>query len=186
MTAGRFLRPAVVVRAPEIETADNLPEQSLMADANPRARAEPETALLGDPPDATRARPGADADALIRRLETLSTQRRPWEPLWQDLADFVLPRRAGFARATTPGEAVDPRLFDATAIQANDLLAAALHGMLTNPATPWFGLRLAGTADELIIRAGPGVAAISPSAVGNSAGGRTICSIGAGSIRPPN
>ena len=33
------------------------------------------------------------------------------------------------------------QIFDSSPIQAVELLAASLHGMLTNPSTPWFTLR---------------------------------------------
>ncbi len=33
------------------------------------------------------------------------------------------------------------QVFDSSPIQAVELLAASLHGMLTNPSTPWFTLR---------------------------------------------
>ena len=32
-------------------------------------------------------------------------------------------------------------IFDSSPLQALELLAASLHGMLTNPSTPWFTLR---------------------------------------------
>ena len=33
------------------------------------------------------------------------------------------------------------RIFDSSPLQALELLASSLHGMLTNPSTPWFTLR---------------------------------------------
>jgi len=84
----------------------------------------------------------ASAGELLRRLGEMQAKRATWEAHWQELADHVLPRRAEIVRHGSPGEKRMGKLYDATAIQANELLAAALHGMLTSPATPWFELAL--------------------------------------------
>jgi hypothetical protein len=83
------------------------------------------------------------AGELLRRLGEMQAKRATWEHHWQELADHVLPRRAEIVRHGSPGDKRMGKLYDATAIQANELLAAALHGMLTSPATPWFELALA-------------------------------------------
>lgn len=101
------------------------------------------------------ARASADAGELLRRLGELQAKRATWEHHWQELADHVLPRRAEIVRHGSPGEKRMGKLFDATAIQANELLAAALHGMLTSPVSPWFELAL-GDAKRM---QEPGVAA---------------------------
>ena len=40
-------------------------------------------------------------------------------------------------------------IFDSSPIQAVELLAASLHGMMTNPSTPWFSLRFKDSALEM-------------------------------------
>ncbi len=83
------------------------------------------------------------ADSVLRRQEELAGERRTWEHAWAEIADFVLPRRASFQARPGPGETrvKGGKVFDSTAIHANELLAAGLHGMLTNPAERWFGLK---------------------------------------------
>lgn len=96
-----------------------------------------------------------NAKDLIRRAEELRLRRVSWESHWQELADVVLPRRADIVARTTPGGKRTQRLFDATGIEANELLAAGLHGMLTSPATRWFelGLRDDAFADARDVQA---------------------------------
>lgn len=83
-------------------------------------------------------------DLVVKRQEQMAAQRGQWESVWQEIAEHVLPRRADFAGAITPGAKRTQKLFDGTAPQANELLAAALHGMLANPAGRWFQLRTPG------------------------------------------
>ena len=75
---------------------------------------------------------------LDRRFKQLQTQRSNWENHWQELADYMLPRKADITRKRTQGDKRTERIFDGTAIHAVELLASSLHGMLTSPSTPWF------------------------------------------------
>ena len=81
------------------------------------------------------------ANALLKQLSRLEVQRQTWEDLWQDIADYVVPRKADITKKRTPGDKRTDRLYDATAIHAAELLSASLHGMLTNATMPWFSLR---------------------------------------------
>ena len=78
---------------------------------------------------------------LHRRLEGLTKKRSNWESHWQELADFMLPRKADIVKVREPGDKRTELIFDGTAIHAVELLASSLHGMLTSPSTPWFSLR---------------------------------------------
>ena len=78
---------------------------------------------------------------LLKRWTELDTQRATWEDLWQDIADYCVPRKADITRKRSAGDNRAERLFDATAVHSAELLAASLHGMLTNAATSWFSLR---------------------------------------------
>jgi len=71
----------------------------------------------------------------------LYQQRQVWESHWQEIADFVVPRKADVTKKRTDGDKRSELIFDSTAIQAAELLSASLHGMLTNSATRWFSLR---------------------------------------------
>lgn len=81
------------------------------------------------------------AVSLLRRLRTLEEQRSNWETHWQEIADYMRPRKADITKSRTPGEKRTELIFDGTAIHAAEMLSASLHGMLTNMATPWFSLR---------------------------------------------
>ena len=79
--------------------------------------------------------------SLIARFDRLKTQRQNWETHWQEVADYMQPRKADVTKTRSKGDKRTELIFDASPIQAVELLAASLHGMLTNPATPWFSLR---------------------------------------------
>lgn len=78
---------------------------------------------------------------LDRRYKTLKSQRTNWESHWQQLADYMLPRKADITKKRMQGDKRTELIFDGTAIHAVELLAASLHGMLTSPSTPWFSMR---------------------------------------------
>ena len=78
---------------------------------------------------------------LLRRLKSLEEARSTWEAHWQEIADFMRPRKADITKQRTPGQKRTEQMFDGTAIHAAEMLAASLHGMLTSMATPWFSLR---------------------------------------------
>ena len=76
----------------------------------------------------------------IKRFEQLRTNRSTWEDTWQQTLDHVVPRKADITRFQTPGSQRGTELFDGTAEHSNEVLAGALHSMLTNPSSQWFEL----------------------------------------------
>jgi hypothetical protein len=78
---------------------------------------------------------------LNTRYQTLKTQRSNWEQHWQQLADYMLPRKADIVKKRTQGDKRTDLIYDGTAIHAVELLSSSLHGMLTSPSTPWFSMR---------------------------------------------
>ena len=78
---------------------------------------------------------------LDRRLKTLQSQRSNWEKHWQELADYMLPRKADITKKRTQGDKRTELIYDGTAVHAVELLSSSLHGMLTSPSTPWFSMR---------------------------------------------
>jgi hypothetical protein len=70
-----------------------------------------------------------DAEAILAGHGRALDRRRPIEPVWQACYDHVLPPIAG-----------GPALFDATAADAAEQLAASLLAELTPPWSRWFGL----------------------------------------------
>ena len=81
------------------------------------------------------------AAMLLKRYGTLQTQRQNWESHWQEIADYIVPRKADITKKRTGGDKRTELIYDGTAIHAAELMSASLHGMLTNAATPWFSLR---------------------------------------------
>ena len=78
---------------------------------------------------------------IMARFDRLKTGRQNWETHWQEVADYMQPRKADVTRTRSKGDKRTELVFDSSPIQAVELLAASLHGMLTNPSTPWFSLR---------------------------------------------
>jgi hypothetical protein len=78
---------------------------------------------------------------IMARFDRLKTGRQNWETHWQEVADYMQPRKADVTRSRSKGDKRTELVFDSSPIQAVELLAASLHGMLTNPSTPWFSLR---------------------------------------------
>ncbi len=80
------------------------------------------------------------AQEILRRYRRAKQARGPWESIWQDCYDFVLPQRSALAPSVAPDRRAD-RLFDGTAPDAADQLAASLMSQLVPPWTRWFGLQ---------------------------------------------
>ena len=82
--------------------------------------------------------------ALDRRLKTLTSQRSNWESHWQELADYMLPRKADITKKRSQGDKRTELIYDGTAIHSVELLAASLHGMLNLPPIkcPWLSIGL--------------------------------------------
>ena len=78
---------------------------------------------------------------LLTRFGRLAGQRQNWETHWQEVADYMMPRKSDVTKKRTRGDKRMELIFDSSPLQALELLAASLHGMLTNPSTPWFTLR---------------------------------------------
>jgi hypothetical protein len=84
----------------------------------------------------------ATFDYIKKRLDKLEADRGTWESHWQEILDYVMPRKAEITFLRSRGEKRTEVLFDSTAITANNLLAASLQGTLTSPSLPWFSLKL--------------------------------------------
>jgi len=84
----------------------------------------------------------ATYEYIKKRVDALVSDRGTWEVNWQEILDYVMPRKADVVTLRTKGEKRTEVLFDSTAITANNLLAASLHGTLTSPSLPWFSIKL--------------------------------------------
>lgn len=69
-------------------------------------------------------------------------RRQAWEPLWRDCYAYALPQRGlGLGSEFTPARRHQESLFDGTAPDAVEQLAASLLAELTPPWSQWFSLR---------------------------------------------
>jgi hypothetical protein len=79
--------------------------------------------------------------AILSRFQRAKSRRRPWEGLWRDCYAYALPQRgAGLGAEFEPARNHAERLFDGTATDAVEQLAASLLAELTPPWSEWFGL----------------------------------------------
>jgi hypothetical protein len=74
-------------------------------------------------------------------FDSLKNHRSTWETHWQDVADFMLPRKADITQIRIRGDKRHDQIYDGTATHALELLAASLHGMLTSTTSSWFSLK---------------------------------------------
>ena len=82
---------------------------------------------------------------LKNNLSRLMEKRSNWESHWQEVADYMLPRKADITMERPKGDKRHTVIFDGTAIHSLELLASSLHGMLTSSVNRWFGLRYKDT-----------------------------------------
>lgn len=80
--------------------------------------------------------------ALLKFYEAQKADRQPWDSLFQEAADFLLPRRAAFTTNISKGERREDYLYDDTGPWALEQFANGLHSMLTSPLSRWFDLQI--------------------------------------------
>ncbi len=84
-----------------------------------------------------------DPEKLIDRYQRLKSDRGNWEAQWEDIARFCAPRRMGFTGQRTTGDRrITPQIYNPIGVSCTQTLAAALHGMVMNPATRRLKIRL--------------------------------------------
>lgn len=102
----------------------------------------PEDANTHGTPRGQRVTTGGCATAgpsLRARAAAARERRSQWESHWQECSDFVLPQSKGFGWRETPGARRHDQVFDGTAADAVEQLAASLLSELTPPWSRWFG-----------------------------------------------
>lgn len=76
----------------------------------------------------------------LQELDRLKGERANFENIWQEIADWMLPRKNNIQGSHAAGEAKYNNILDSTGMTSLELLAGALHGMLTNPSGYFFSL----------------------------------------------
>ena len=80
--------------------------------------------------------------AVMRRWNAMKNDRVNWDSHWDEVSRFIIPKKDNIYGQNIKGggEKKNQHILDATAIHSNELLASALHSMLTNPTTMWFNM----------------------------------------------
>ncbi len=79
------------------------------------------------------------ANRLSERYQKAKQKRSVWEAHWQECYDFALPHKGAATGLSTPGSKQTDKLFDGTAADGVEQLAASLLSQLTPPWARWFG-----------------------------------------------
>ena len=79
-----------------------------------------------------------DAKKIKAKVQHLKSKRGVWMNHWQEITDYFLPRKNTVLNHKSDGQKRTWQILDNTGIHSNELLAGALHGLLTNPDLPWF------------------------------------------------
>lgn len=75
---------------------------------------------------------------ISEKIGRLKAERQTWMTHWQQLTDYLMPRKNTVTNEKSPGQKRAVSLLDNTGVMSNELLAGALHGLLTNPDQEWF------------------------------------------------
>lgn len=82
-----------------------------------------------------------DPKIILERLEHLRAMRAPWENLWTQVSQYVMPNRGDFPNdpmSMNVGEQRTDLIYDSTAIWANEQFASGLNGFVVPPTEIWF------------------------------------------------
>jgi len=85
----------------------------------------------------------------VERYKRAKERRSTWESHWEECYEFCLPNRDAGLRHNIPGGKRGDKVFDGTAPDAVDQLAASLMAQLTPPWTQWLGFSVGPEAKEM-------------------------------------
>lgn len=80
-----------------------------------------------------------NAEQVWKLHERMESRRINWADHWEDVLQYVAPHKNRIYNDTR-GEQRGQRIYNSTPQHFVELLASALHSMLTNPSVEWFGL----------------------------------------------
>jgi len=84
------------------------------------------------------------AQDIIATADQLKNEKTTWESRWQEIMDYLLPRKSDIIR-TTIGPKTTTQIFDSTGAEANQVFAAGMFGHLCPATTRWMQIE---PADE--------------------------------------
>lgn len=80
-------------------------------------------------------------EQIIEERNFLKGERTLYDQQWQEIYDYMIPRKADVTTSHAPGQKRGVYLYDNTAMQCAEILAGIMHGMLTSPNERFFGLQ---------------------------------------------
>ncbi|MBF0285228.1 MAG: head-tail connector protein [Magnetococcales bacterium] len=83
-----------------------------------------------------------EAEEILRLYENLEASKSPFNNLFQEVSDFILPSKPDVIQSNLPNRRKGAMLLDSTGVHACQLLASSMHGALTPTSLKWFGLKL--------------------------------------------
>lgn len=82
------------------------------------------------------------AEMLFREMAALESQRGQWESLWQELANWVMPRKADITEQQEgPDGSREAELYDGTAATSNETHANGMCAWMHPFDSPWFAYK---------------------------------------------
>ena len=81
------------------------------------------------------------ATEIKRVFQQLETKRQPYESVWKEVTEFVLPRRSVW-EIDNDGPAPPSKLYNSHALQALKLQTYGFEGYMVSRSRPWFKLRV--------------------------------------------
>ena len=85
--------------------------------------------------------PESRASEIVRRSKRLHSDQANFRRYWEEIAYYVMPAQATFLVQPSEGLKRTERLFDSTAVTANQRFAAAIESMLTPQSQEWHKLQ---------------------------------------------
>jgi hypothetical protein len=79
-------------------------------------------------------------EMILKDYEQAKSRRNQWETLWKECYRYALPQREDFGIAA-PGSRKTDHIYDGTAMDSVEQLAASILGQLTPPWSSWFGFK---------------------------------------------
>lgn len=78
---------------------------------------------------------------LLQRYEALCNEQGSWRSHWQELNDYILPRRLRYLSSdVNKGGKRNDKIINSTPIRASRILSSGMMAGITSPARPWFRL----------------------------------------------
>lgn len=79
------------------------------------------------------------AGDIYKKFEAMKSERSLWDGHWDEISQYVVPRKNNVYGAAVNGEKKHNRLYDSFGVIALDTLTSQMHSIVTNPVTPWLG-----------------------------------------------